>query len=149
MCLRPKSRARLYVDELFLLAVSAENSRDVIRLLQLWLGHIRLTSATILHLPGVRVNPDPREESLKTKVHLQKVCRRVLFSSNSANSIAIRRLVSLRTPGSMFERKRERPRGPKEVVLHRVIREAQGSECLCHPSVLPPNRAPCASALVE
>jgi hypothetical protein len=55
------------MDELFLLAVGAENSHGVIGLLQLWLGHTRLTSATMLHLPGVRVNPEPRESPSKQK----------------------------------------------------------------------------------
>jgi hypothetical protein len=59
------------MDELFLLAVSAENSHGVIGLLQLWLGHTRLTSATILHLPGVRVNPEPREKPFKAEAYLR------------------------------------------------------------------------------
>src|SRR5215472_7080488 len=37
---RPKSRAGLHMDELFLLAVDADNGHDAIWLLQLWLGHI-------------------------------------------------------------------------------------------------------------
>jgi len=57
------------MGELFLLAVGAENSHGVIGLLQLWLGHTRLTSATIL-LPGVRVNPEPREKPFKAEAYL-------------------------------------------------------------------------------
>lgn len=37
---RPKSRAGLHMDDLFLLAVSADNGLDAIWLLQLWLVHI-------------------------------------------------------------------------------------------------------------
>jgi hypothetical protein len=57
------------MDELFLLAVGAENSHGLIGLLQLWLGHTRLTSATILHLP--RVNPEPREKPFKAEAYLR------------------------------------------------------------------------------
>jgi hypothetical protein len=91
------------MDELLLPAVGAENSHGVIGLLQLWLGHTRLTSNTILHLPSVHVNPEPREEPFKQK----RICETYAgsglssFSSNSANSIVTSRLVAPRTPGSM------------------------------------------------
>jgi len=67
------------MDELFLLAVGAENSHDVIGLLQLWLGHTRLTSATILHFPRVQVNPGPREKPFKAEAYLRKACWPVPF----------------------------------------------------------------------
>ena len=63
------------MDELFLLAGGAENSHCVIGLLQLWLGHTRLTSATILHLPSVHVNPEPREKPFKQK----RICETFAF----------------------------------------------------------------------
>jgi hypothetical protein len=92
------------MDELFLLAVGAENSHGAIGLLQLWLGHTRLTSATILHLPSGHVNPEPREKPLPAEAYLPNVCWPgpfLAFSSNSAKSIVTSRLVGPRTPGWM------------------------------------------------